>query len=468
MIGDYPKWVLQHKGKNVEIRKLKNHYYAYKIKSVWDKKKKRVKKVTLGYLGKITPEGIVPAKHKRELTINAVLEYGNVKLVHLFSDTITSLLKDYFPYTYESIMAAAIIRLIYQQPLKNLMLCYQTSYLKALYPDATMSAKKMSEIIHKLGVDYGSLLAFFKDLSKGKRHIAIDITTIFSESKNVTWAERGYNTGHMNRNQIQFLLMHSLDEQLPSFFKLLPGNVADVTTLINAVYESRLQNVILVTDRGFYAEYNIKELEDAALLYIIPLKRYMKCLTYANDETYKQYFLFRNRFIWYREYKHKSKRITQFLDKKLRQEEETTFLHHVDKGKKTLAEYHEQKTQFGVISILTNTDLPTKDVYNLYKKRIEIEVAFDAMKNSLDSDKTYMRSTESVRGYFFITFIALHLYSQILNHLRKKDLLKKYSVHDILMNLSKLYKIKLADKELTSEIPKKLQTILKQLDLPIT
>ena len=69
MLKDFPEWVLQHKTKNVEIRKIDENYYAYQIKSVWDKKKKRVKKVTQKYLGAIKKEGSIPSKHKRLVLI---------------------------------------------------------------------------------------------------------------------------------------------------------------------------------------------------------------------------------------------------------------------------------------------------------------------------------------------------------------------------------------------------------------
>ena len=44
------------------------------------------------------------------------------------------------------------------------------------------------------------------------------------------------------------------------------------------------------------------------------------------------------------------------------------------------------------------------------------------MKNELESDKTYLRSDEAIRGYFFVTFLALRIYFKILQRLREKGL----------------------------------------------
>jgi transposase len=248
----YPDWVKKHKSKNVEIRRLKNNFYAYKVKTIWDKKKKRPRKITESYLGKITTDGIIPAKHNREIKINHIKEYGNIKLVKLFSDKIEEILKSYFPYSYQSILVSAMIRLAYKSPLKNQYFHYCNSYLEEYYPEAVVSPNKLSELINKIGCEYGSQLGVFKDLGTGKQHFAMDMTQIFSESENIDWLEFGYNGKEEYHKQLQFLLIYSLDKAEPSFFKLLPGSIRDVSSIVNAIYESRLHNVVLVVDKGFY------------------------------------------------------------------------------------------------------------------------------------------------------------------------------------------------------------------------
>jgi len=62
---DYPKWVMKHKKKGTEIRKINGRYYLYKISSIWNKEKKRAQKITNEYLGIITEEGLIPPKHKQ-------------------------------------------------------------------------------------------------------------------------------------------------------------------------------------------------------------------------------------------------------------------------------------------------------------------------------------------------------------------------------------------------------------------
>ena len=50
----------------------------------------------------------------------------------------------------------------------------------------------------------------------------------------------------------------------------------------------------------------------------------------------------------------------------------------------------------------------------------------------------------------------------------KKELLNKYSVKDVLLHLSKIYKIKINNEEILSEVPKQTKTLIDKLNLHIT
>lgn len=135
-----------------------------------------------------------------------------------------------------------------------------------------------------------------------------------------------------------------------------------------------------------------------------------------------------------------------FEDVKLRAEEETTFIHLMNEKKRTIDEYKEESKKFGKIAILSNRDVDGETIYLMWKDRENIEVAFDALKNELENDKTYLDDDDAVRGYFFISFLSLYLYYRILNLLRKAKLVDKVSVDEVLLELSKVYEIHLGGK----------------------
>ena len=88
-----------------------------------------------------------------------------------------------------------------------------------------------------------------------------------------------------------------------------------------------------------------------------------------------------------------------------------------------------------------------------------MEVAFDAMKNELQNDKSYLHTTEGLRGYFFISFISLYKYLSILQVLKDEGLSQKMSVKEVLLELSRMYVIVNGARRNLSEIPERSQKI---------
>ncbi len=89
-----------------------------------------------------------------------------------------------------------------------------------------------------------------------------------------------------------------------------------------------------------------------------------------------------------------------------------------------MAEYKELRNRFRTLSIVTDTGLSAEKMYALYKERRDVAYAFDTLQNTLGGENTWMMSRESMKGFLFIMFIALHLYIQVLDYLKRKDLLK--------------------------------------------
>ena len=133
-----------------------------------------------------------------------------------------------------------------------------------------------------------------------------------------------------------------------------------------------------------------------------------------------------------------------------------------------MTQYKRLKNRFGTLSILTDTGLSAEETYALYKERRDVEYAFDTLQNTLGAEVTWMRSRESLQGYFFILFIALHLYSQVLEHLKRKELLTRYSVQDVLTYLSKVCIVEMDGKDRLGEVTRQTKKVIDLLEVPIT
>lgn len=463
-----PKWVARYKTKGVAIDERNGHYHAYRIYSVWNPKKHRAQKVTDEYLGVVTPDGILPPKHKRPKKVAAVLETGNIVFLNRFAKTLVRPLREFWPEAYQSILAAGVLKLAYLEPLKRLSFRYETSLASRLWPEAHLSKNSLTQLLERLGRDWGSQRNFFEEISKAESNMAIDLTQIFSESQNISWLEKGYNAQGISHDQLQLLLLWGIDTHVPGFLKLLPGTASSAQNLVRAIWESRLKNVIVVADKAFFSEDNVEDLEEYETHYALSLRRDLTFLQYPAASRYPKYFVYRKSIQWWREYEWCGRRIVHYLDKQIAAEEEAALLRRIEEKKASKSEYRANRKRFGTLAILTDTGLPPQALYELYKQRREIELAFDTLKNTLDADKTWMQSRESLQGFFFILFIALHLYSQALDHLRRKDLLHQYSVHDVLWGLSKVYTVVVDGQDVIGEVTKSTRELIDELEVPIT
>ncbi|MCD6462051.1 MAG: transposase [Thermoplasmata archaeon] len=463
-----PEWVRKHKKKGMAVEKRGDSYYLTRVTSVWDPEKKRARKVTLEYLGRITPEGVIPPKGKRPTELGGILDAGNYVYLENFARHLEGPLRQCFPDDWQSILATAAIKLCYGEPFRRMQLRHQTSLSKRLWPKAALSKNSLTRLLERLGNQWPAQREFFTKISREEKHMAIDLSHIFSTSKNIPWTEYGHNSDDIWRPQVGILLMWGTSTKRPGFLKLLPGATHSAQTLINAIWESDIQEVVVVVDKGFWSSNNLAALEEANLEYVMALRRDLPIVKHTAHNRYKKYFRYRGRVQWWHAQEWEGRTLYHYLDKTMAAEEESNYLKRVEAGQETMTRFRKLRPRFGTLTLLTDTGLSAEKTYSLYKERRDIEYTFDTLQNTLGADTTWMRTRESLQGYLFIQYIALHLYSQILDHLKRKDLLKRYSVQDILTHLSKATVVEIDGKDRIGEITRQTKKIIELLELPIT
>lgn len=474
----YPPWVLKHKQKGVEIRKIGANYYCYKIRSVWDPEKKRPKKVTEKFLGKITPEGVVKPKYERVLeSIReiSVKEFGASHFILSTSSWIIEPLKECYPEEWKEIIVFAIMRFFHSTPMKNVFNHYISSHLSDVFSEAKVSAKSLSNLLRSVGRKRNKTVEFMKNFVLGSQFAVVDLTHVFSLSENVISATLGYNTEGEYVPQINFVLVFSLDKRYPSFFRLVPGSIRDVSIIPLTLQEAGISKALLIGDKGLASMTNINFFEEKRLEYILPLKRNNALIDYrpiksGDKRDLDGYFVFEKRVIWYYEKKlGEHRRVLVFLDEKLKVEEEKDFISHIEKesGQLSLEDFYQKQFSFGTIAVITNSGFAAKKVYELLKSRIEIEVFFDTFKNVLHADRTYMRDDIQLEGWMFVNFVSLLLYYRVYEILVNKDLLKQLSPRDVILHLSRIYKLRIGDRWVVSEVPKTSRLLVEKLGLDL-
>lgn len=477
---NHPEWALKHKRKGTELRLIGGNYYLYEVKSKWNPQKKRAQKITGRILGRVTPDGFIPSP-KYELSKKPLIqsvtvkEYGATKFLLDIMDDIIDVLNNTFPLYSKEILSSAIIRLIHQSPAKNMDFHLRESYLSEMYPHVSLTDKKISSLFNSLGYMREAIDAFLKGLIKTENnHMLIDATHMFSKSKNMDMAQIGYNSEHKFIPQVNLMFIYALNLSLPVYYRIIPGNIREVTGFSLTLKASGIKDAVVIADKGFYSENNIKQLEEENIRFIIPLRRTSTLIDYSHlsdKEKLHGYFKFNNRFIWHYTYPAGEKRFIHiYLDEQLKTEEERDYLLRIEAKPEsyTIDGFYKRQYQMGTLAILTNIESEPEETYIYYKSRNSIEVMIDALKNVLLADASYMRNNTSLEGWMFITFISLICYYRIYRLLQDKKLLSRYSPLDILKYFSAIKKVKIDGIWYTSEINTKTKRLIDKLGLHIT
>lgn len=469
----YPEWVLRHKTKGRAIHRIGNNYYLYEVTSRWDPNIKRARKITKGYLGVIVPDGLRKPGYRRNKP-TSVKEYGASVFLLQDNQDIVKKLKEYFFDWWKEIIVLSIIRLMYQSPLKHAKLHYQDSWSSEEIKDARLGEKSLHNLLEEIGRSRAKIVEFLRSFITKGQALLIDLTHVFSLSENIILSAKGYNAQFDFTPQVNLLFLFSSTQKLPLFYRLLPGNVRDVSTLKATITESGVGEVTIIGDKGFYSRENVEFLEKEALRYILPLKRDNSLIDYGILERgerrkFEGYFKFNDRYIWYYECR---KGLWLFLDEKLKIKEQEDYLVRIETHPElgyTIEGFHSSLHKLGTISLLTNLKAASaKEVFQYFKSRAQIEAMVDTFKNTLRADRSYMRSDYSMESWMFINYLSLVYYYKIYQILINNDLLSKYSVSDFLLYLSKFRKVKVSKHWIDLEIPKQTRRLIERINLPIT
>ena len=120
---------------------------------------------------------------------------------------------------------------------------------------------------------------------------------------------------------------------------------------------------------------------------------------------------------------------------------------------------------FGTLTFTTNTDVESKELYEKYKQRNEIEVMFDSYKNFLKADRMYMQNRIVLEGWLMANFIAMIAYYKLYQKLIQAEQLSKYSPKDIVEISKSISKVKINDQWRTTETTKKTKDLFKKLKI---
>lgn len=448
-----PDWVRKYKTKGVEIRVSGQNYYAYEMTSRWNREKKRADKITGQYLGVVTREGIV--KPRSMGLVRSDYEYGNIALLHGIAEkTVIPVLREIYPTMWERIISYVILRNIQPLPMKSVHYLYEKTYLSRIM-DESMSPDSLSRMLSSLPEDQS--IRVMRKLTEKGEYVLMDSTAIFSRSENMSFLEPGHNSKGMHIPQINVMMLFSATRTMPTFVRVLPGSIRDVSAMSKTIDMAGVEKCVIVADKGFFSSDNIKKLKRNHLSYIIPLRRNSSLI--PEPDHFMGVFLYDGKPV---KYWKRDNDVYMFEDPVLRSEEEKDFLLRIEENKRSRKEFDENEVNFGKLYLLSDLNEDPERIYRLYKQREYVEYAFNVYKNDLEADRSYLRDDHMMFTYMFLNLLSLYLHFQILNMIDGK-----YSVKDVLLILSRIKIYRMEKGEIISELPKKARDLVSDMKIDL-
>ena len=142
------------------------------------------------------------------------------------------------------------------------------------------------DIYHDLFVKVGRSESlqqnFFASRCEGIKEravLAYDSTTVSTYSENQIEARYGYNKDEDGLKTVKLLTLYSIETRQPIAFTKQPGNLPDVITIENALKQLSalgLGNAEIITDNGYYSDYNLAALFLAHFDFVTLVKTSLK------------------------------------------------------------------------------------------------------------------------------------------------------------------------------------------------
>ena len=503
-------------------QKIGRNIYVYEVTGYWDKEKKQSRQKRK-YLGKKDLETGKIVNKSEQTTVKMVCDFGCAFLVHevIKHSGIKETIESVFSSFSSMIIKLIVFDVIESEPLYLFQKWHEGIYG---YKKSKCSSQDMSDFTLKLSkMEYQRELFIQRWVKhqKDDRGIFFDITSFSSYSNLIDIVEWGYNRDGEKLPQVNFGILLGFPSNLPLLYSVHQSSISDVTTLknISAKLDAlNLKNITLVLDRGFYSQANIVEMHNSFENFIIPMpfstKISLEILEICkNISSSKNIFFHNKKAIFY--YKHKfyiqekevyshlffdeerrSRELSKFMAKIAEIEEDLNKIDFklVDDANSYLKEKYKNDHKYftvyplknsiecsrnhenmatiidrmGKMILLTKQDMDKEKVLDLYKDRESVEHCFDILKNEMNHSRLRVKSRQAMEGRLFLVFLGIIVRKYIANIMKEKNLYKKMTYKEMLMELRKIKSIRMVNnKTHLTEISKKQKLILKAFNVKI-
>ncbi len=451
-----------------------NQEYAYEVTSYWDKEK-QISRQRTKYLGVvIDKQKHIFEKKWQTQPERLILDFGDTYVIDQFFEQsgFSDLLNTIFGASKNIVLSLIYYRLCHNAAMMYAERWFEGNYVRKRFTNMDLSSQKVREYLMSLANEI-TQRKFFEEYTKrfshSKRGVIIDGASLPNQIHNpmTTW---GRSEEEIDK-QVRFLLAVDRDEHLPLFFRLLPGNIIDVSSLQNTLYELKnygVNDAYVLLDAGFFSDENIRDMYKNNIDFVVRLPSgrilYKELIQKEGAilESKKNLVRYGKRGLFVKEVEIEllnKKAFAYVVQDPMRRGREMAryILDSVDDGVIQEDENYEIINK-GIMVVISSFKISKDEIVPFYYIRQTAEVFFGFSKDDLAILPLRVHSHEGIRGFIFLQFLTLIAFTQLKNKLGKA-----YTVDEVLLSMRNL-KCKVYDKDiLINEVTKEQREMAEKL-----
>jgi len=429
----------------VRYKKFGQQEYAYEI---WNEKDpvsgKWIQRSR--YLGVvIDKEKAVYAKRLQDKSDEQyILDYGDCYYFRefLIKENLLPLLKTVFTTHADTIWSLALFKLQGGSAMRHAQTWYEGSAARLLFPQATVSTQSISSLLDMMGkekLQRRFFQTYLQDMCPKQPSIIIDSTGLPNQIK-MPITEWGYHDGTIEK-EVRLILAVEKESKMPLYFRYVAGNIGDVSTLITTISELQKLGVkptVSIIDAGYCSEDNIQALYRGEIGFLtrLPTNRILYQDLVAKEavgiERLANAVVYGKRGLFIKKqqvdlYGHLA--YAYIVCDPVRRGAEVS---------KSILGLQQDDDQLdlqncGIMVLVSNMELDTKEVVPLYYARQAAEQLFGISKADLHILPVRVHSEARFRGLMLLSFITLVVYLKL-----KKSIEPTMTVEQLLLLMRNL------------------------------
>ncbi|MDX1917207.1 MAG: transposase [Rickettsiaceae bacterium] len=448
--------------------------YAYEITALWDSEKQQSRS-TSKYIGSYDENGNIILKGTRKVTpLKQRHNAPQAKLIQDFGDgflVLESIKQSVIYAPLESVLSKKpellslmSYRLASPGPMHNCALWAEGNVAGSSGQKSKLSSQDISRLLTMLGEEALQREFFKQYLSNsnfGTKNIIIDATSLPCQNSS-DFNAFGYSDGGIEQ-QFRFHCVLSQATKKPLFYRYVPGNIEDISTLKTTIEELKslgVEHSFALLDAGYCSEENIKHLRENHIDFLMRLPAgrvlYKEIIEkhHSELEVLSNAVQYGKRSLFVKAHKidlyGKEGYIYIILDPAKKTKDYEKLIRSRAQSPKEIDPKADDFAfkRAGVFTLISSKEIHQQEVLSSYYNRQSIEQVFGFAKSDLDLLPIRCHSDQTIRGYLFLQFLLLIVFIEI-----RERLSSHFTVEQALMVTRslkcKIYDDKMMIQELT-------------------